>query len=53
MEADAMPAAGDRLINSRLGYWIRGGKHAMTPADWNTYLDFADKWLHPQSDEAH
>jgi hypothetical protein len=33
------------LIDSRLGYWVRPGKHDMSPADWQTYLTFADKWL--------
>jgi hypothetical protein len=33
------------LIASRLGFWVRPGKHDMTPADWQTYLAFADKWL--------
>ncbi|HEX4607768.1 MAG TPA: acetylxylan esterase [Urbifossiella sp.] len=41
---DAMPPL-NQLVASRLGYWIRPGKHAMTPADWKTYMDFADVWL--------
>ncbi|HEX6961564.1 MAG TPA: acetylxylan esterase [Lacipirellula sp.] len=45
LEADATPKPDAPLIDSRLGYWIRSGKHAMTPADWNAYMDFADKWL--------
>lgn len=45
LTAEQMPAPDAPLVDSRLGYWIRGGKHAMTPADWKTYLDFADKWL--------
>jgi hypothetical protein len=44
LKADAMPAVG-KLVDSRLGYWIRAGKHEMTPADWATFLAFADKWL--------
>jgi hypothetical protein len=44
MTADAMPPVG-KLLDSRLGYWTRPGTHAMTPADWQTYLAFADKWL--------
>jgi hypothetical protein len=28
-----------------LGYFIRAGKHAMTPDDWKVYVRFADKWL--------
>lgn len=43
--AEQMPAADAPLVDSRLGYWIRSGDHAMTPADWTTYMDFADKWL--------
>jgi hypothetical protein len=45
LEADKMPEPDSALIDSRLGYWIRSGKHAMTPADWKVYMDFADKWL--------
>ncbi|MFO0798697.1 MAG: acetylxylan esterase [Gemmataceae bacterium] len=42
--ADRMPGHNE-LVASRLGYWIRPGKHAMTPPDWKTYMDFADVWL--------
>ena len=35
----------NKLVDSRLGYWIRPGKHAMGPPDWETYLMYADKWL--------
>jgi hypothetical protein len=45
LEAETMPEPGAPLIDSRLGYWIRPGKHAMSPADWKTYMDFADTWL--------
>jgi hypothetical protein len=44
LTADVMPEV-NKLVDSRLGYWIRPGKHAMSPADWKTYMDFADKWL--------
>jgi dienelactone hydrolase len=44
VEAAAMPPEG-KLLDSRLGYWVRAGKHAMTTEDWKVYLDFADKWL--------
>jgi hypothetical protein len=40
-----MPQPDAPLIDSRLGYWIRAGEHAMTPDDWKTYMDFADRWL--------
>lgn len=33
------------LLASRLGYFIRPGKHAMTAEDWQTWLDYADGWL--------
>lgn len=44
VEADAMPAEG-KLLDSRLGYWIRAGKHEMNADDWKTFLAFADKWM--------
>jgi hypothetical protein len=45
LEAATMPAPGDPLVASRLGYWIRPGEHAMSPPDWKIYMDFADRWL--------
>jgi hypothetical protein len=42
--AEKMPEV-NTLVDSRLGYWIRPGKHAMSPPDWKTYMDFADKWV--------
>ncbi len=44
LEAEAYPEE-NQLIASRLGYWVRPGKHDMTPDDWKTYLAFADRWL--------
>lgn len=32
-----------KLVNSRLGYYIREGKHSMIAEDWRVFLDFADK----------
>lgn len=43
-EADKMPEQG-KLLDSRLGYWIRAGKHEMNADDWKTFLAFADKWM--------
>lgn len=40
----AMPELG-KLANTRLGYFIRGGKHSVTREDWTAFLDFADKHL--------
>jgi hypothetical protein len=44
LEAQRMPPTG-KLLNSRLGYYIRPGKHSMTRADWAVFLDFADRHL--------
>jgi hypothetical protein len=35
----------NKLTDSRLGYFIRPGRHAMTRADWEVFLTYADKWL--------
>ena len=32
-----------KLVDSRLGYYMREGKHSMTAGDWNAFMDFADK----------
>ncbi len=42
--AKQMPEPG-KLLGSRLGYYIRPGKHSMTREDWKIFLDFADKRL--------
>ena len=42
--ATEMPETG-KLLDSRLGYYIRPGKHSMTREDWKVWLDYADKWL--------
>ena len=39
------PPATGKLLASRLGYFIRPGKHAMTREDWKVWLDYADQWL--------
>ncbi len=44
LEAKAVPELGT-LANSRLGYFIREGKHSMTTDDWKVFLDFADKQM--------
>jgi hypothetical protein len=39
--ASQMPGF-DKLISSRLGYYIREGKHSMTAADWRVFIQFAN-----------
>jgi len=45
LEAKMVPQVGDAPVMSRLGYWIREGKHSMSRADWQVFLDYADRWL--------
>jgi hypothetical protein len=42
--AASRPEVG-RVVASRLGYWIRPGRHSMTRDDWQVFLDFADRHL--------
>ena len=42
LEADAMPEQG-KLADSRLGYFIRPGKHSVLAEDWEAFLKFADR----------
>jgi hypothetical protein len=42
--AAGMPPVG-KLLDSRLGYFLRAGNHSMEKADWDTWLDYADRWL--------
>jgi len=44
LDAESMPPV-NTLINSRLGYHIRPGRHGVGPADWKVFCDFADKNL--------
>ncbi|CAN5325748.1 acetylxylan esterase [soil metagenome] len=39
---DPMPALDSPVSAGHQGYHIRPGKHGLTPADWERYLDFAD-----------
>jgi pimeloyl-ACP methyl ester carboxylesterase len=42
--ANAMPEM-NKLIDSRIGYFIRRGKHAMARNDWEAFIAYCDKWL--------
>jgi hypothetical protein len=44
--AEKMPPLG-QLVDSKLGYFIRAGKHSMNSEDWRAFLAFADKHLKP------
>jgi hypothetical protein len=44
LAAKEMPAL-NQLVDSRLGYYIRPGKHSMTAGDWEVFLNFADRNL--------
>lgn len=40
-----LPANDQPIQTGVIGYHIRFGEHALTPADWRYYLDFADQRL--------
>lgn len=40
-DATEMPPEG-KLVSSKLGYYIRAGKHSMNSDDWKVFLEFAD-----------
>lgn len=42
LAAAEMPPLG-RLVDSRLGYYVRKGPHVSDPDYWKTFLDYADK----------
>ena len=44
LDAKSVPPLG-KLVDSRLGYFIRTGKHSMNREDWQAFLDFADRQL--------
>jgi hypothetical protein len=44
LEPMQMPPLG-KLVDSRLGYYIRAGNHSMTRQDWRIFADYADKQL--------
>lgn len=42
--SDAKPEM-NKLTDSRLGYFMRPGKHAMARVDWEAFATYCDKWL--------
>lgn len=42
--SEKMPEV-SQLLKTRLGYFIRPGKHSMSAVDWAAWLDYADQWL--------
>jgi hypothetical protein len=44
VDSKQMPDPGD-LLKSKLGYYIRPGKHSTTVEDWKIFLEFADLYL--------
>lgn len=44
LDAQVMPPP-DRSIQSRIGYHVRTGPHALTTSDWSHFIAFADHWL--------
>jgi hypothetical protein len=46
LAAREMPKpAPNQLVKSTIGYHIRPGKHDVTDADWDAFMDFADYHL--------
>lgn len=37
-----LPAVGDKVWQSRMGFHLREGEHNITPYDWERYLEYAD-----------
>lgn len=42
LTATEMPAPG-KLVNDRIGYFLRQGRHDVTLEDWKAYCDFCDR----------
>lgn len=48
LNSNTMPELG-KLSDGTLGYFIRAGKHSMSPIDWQAYRTFAKKHLPKQA----
>lgn len=46
-DASEMPPLG-KLVDSKLGYYIRAGRHSMGNEDWMVFLQFADRHIGPK-----
>jgi hypothetical protein len=44
LTATEMPAPG-KLVNDRIGYFLRQGPHSVTEEDWKAYCDFCDRHM--------
>ena len=45
LEASAMPAAGQPLLDSTLAYFMHDGGHGTVPSDWDVFVKFLEKHL--------
>ena len=45
LEATAMPAAGQPLLDSTLAYFMHDGGHGTVPSDWDVFVKFLEKHL--------
>jgi hypothetical protein len=47
LDADESPPL-NRPIMHTIGFHVRPGRHAVTPYEWDQYLEFADRHLRPK-----
>lgn len=47
LSSEASPAPGESILESHVGYHVRGGGHSLELYDWRRFLDFADYHLQP------
>ena len=52
LEPSGNPATGEARQDGNVSYHMRGGKHNLTPEDWNRYMDFADRVFSAQGRRA-
>jgi hypothetical protein len=46
LEVEEMPPLNQPIMNT-IGFHYRPGQHAVTPYEWDRYLEFADRYLKP------